>query len=477
MIDHSDSSVLKYLRIFFRRREVFFTILFVMPFIVFNVSNFLPRIYSSSTLIKINDERILNPLIGDLAVSSTVYERLKSIEEEILAWSNLSDITRDLELDKDIHSQIEYENLIINMRKSIKLRMLSQGIIRITYKGIDPYKVKAITDKISDLFIAKNIAVQNDKADQATEFIANQLEVYQLKLDESERILSRFRLINELKNAEKKKKQVFEQLGLQSEEIVSQTEKRENPLVSKFKLHLIDLEIELANLLVDATENHPRVRQIREDIANTKQQLAESIKNPQTIETRTFNPIYQDLKRQLKSIDFEIEKLKDQFSQIEAMNDTYESKALPEQELASLARDNRVNEHLYETLLARLETAHITKRLEDSKGKNVFEIIEKARLPLKPISPAIREIILYALMISLGTAIAVVMALEYLDGSFKNTKEVQESFSEPVLGSIATILTVHDLRIKNMKFLIRCILIGVLMLFLASVGIYFHINN
>ncbi len=474
MIEHSDSTVLKYLRIFFRRRAVFFAILFTMPLIVFNVSNFLPKIYSASTLIKINDERILNPLIGDLAVSSTVYQRLKSIQEEILTWSNLSAITRDLELDKDLHSQIEYERMIIAMRKAIRVNMLSQDIIRITYKGMNPEKVKAITDKISDLFIQKNIAVQNDKADQATEFIAQQLEVYQFKLDESERVFSRFRLINDLKLAEKKKKQLVEQLSLQTKEIVSQTEQRENPLVGKFKLHLIELEIELANLLVDATESHPRVRQIREDIANTKQQLAESIKNPQTIETRTFNPLYQDLERQIKNNDFEIDKIKDELSNIEAMNDQYESKALPEQELASLARDNRVNEHLYETLLARLETAHITKRLEDSKGKTAFEVIEKARLPLNPITPSPKEVLFSAIMISLLAAVAAVMGLEYLDSSFKNTKDIREFLGKPVIGAIATIMTVQDLKVRTFRTRIRCLLVFVLMLFLASTGIYFY---
>lgn len=476
MIEYQNTAILQYLRIFFRRREIFFVILFTMPLLVFNVSNFLPREYSATTLIKINDERILNPLIGDLAVSSTVYERLRSIEEEILTWSNLALIARDLELDKDTRSQVEYEKMIIDMRKAIKVNMISQDIIRITYKGIEPHKVKMITDKISDLFIAKNIAVQNDKADQATEFIAQQLQVYQYKLDESERVFSRFRLINDLKNAEKKKKQLTEQLSLQKKEIVSRTEQRENPLVAKFKLHLIEMEIELGNLMVDATDNHPRVKQIREDIINTKQQLSESIQNPQTIETRTLNPHYEDLERQIKNIDFEIDKIKDELSQVEAMNEDYESKALPEQELASLARDNRVNEHLYETLLARLETAHITKRLEDSKGKTAFEVIENARLPLKPISPAIMEIIFFAIIISLGTAIAAVMGLEYMDTSFKNIKEVQNIFPQPVLGAIATILTVHDMRVRNIKFMVRCFLAIVLMLFLASIGMYFHVN-
>jgi len=448
-----------------------------MPLLVFNISNFLPKIYSASTLIKTNDERILNPLIGDLAISSTVYERLRSIEEEILTWSNLSSIVSDLNLEKSAHSQFEYEKLIINMRKQIQVDIVSQDIIQITYKGINPYEVKVIADRISDLFIKKNISVQNDKADHATEFIAKQLEVYQYKLDESERVLSRFRLLKELKDARQRKKMITEQLALQPKEIVSQIEQRENPLVAEFKMRLIELEVELTNLMVDATDSHPRVRQIKADISKIKEQLAQSMKNPQAIETRTLNPIYQDLERQMRNLDFEIDKFKEELSQVEALNDQYESKALPEQELASLARDNRVNEHLYETLLARLETANITKRLEDSKGKTAFEIIEKARLPLNPVSPTMNKIIFAALIISLITAVGVVMGFEYLDTSFKNTKEIQAFLGKPVLGAIALILTIEDIKLRKNKFRIRWLFVVMFMALLFGTGIYFYYNR
>jgi len=448
-----------------------------MPLFVFNVSNFLPKIYSASTLIKTNDERILNPLIGDLAISSTVYERLRSIEEEILTWSNLSSIVSDLNLEKTAHSQLEYEKLIINMRKNIQVNVISQDIIRITYKGINPFEVKVIADRISDLFIRKNISVQNDKADHATEFITNQLEVYQYKLDESERVLIRFRLLKALKDAQQRKMLLAEQLALQPKEIISQTEQRENPLVGEFKMQLIELEVELTNLMVDATDSHPRVRQIKADINKIKERLAESVKNPQAIETRTLNTIYQDLERQLRDIDFEIDKIKEELLQVEALNDKYESKTLPEQELASLARDNRVNEHIYETLLARLETANITKRLEDSKGKTAFEIIEKARLPLKPISPIMIKIIFVAIIISLISAIGVVMGLEYLDTSFKNTKEILEYLGKPVLGAIAMVLTMEDIKIRKNKFRIRWLFVLMFMALLFGIGIYFYYNR
>ncbi|MCK5492691.1 MAG: hypothetical protein KAJ14_06255, partial [Candidatus Omnitrophica bacterium] len=89
MTDYKNLTTLKYLQIFFKRKTVFFIAFCIVPVIVFNLSIFLPKRYSANTLIKINDEKILNPLIGDLAVSSNFQQRLRSIQEEILTWENL----------------------------------------------------------------------------------------------------------------------------------------------------------------------------------------------------------------------------------------------------------------------------------------------------------------------------------------------------------------------------------------------------
>lgn len=158
-----NSTTLQYFQIFFKRKAVFFTALCIVPLIVFNMSNFLPKRYSSMTLIKINDEKILNPIISDLAVSSSYIQRLKSIEGEILTWENLTLISSELNIAEENISQIEYEKLILAMRRSIDIKLVSDDLIRITYIGEDPYEAKAIVDRIGELFIQKNIKLQKKR--------------------------------------------------------------------------------------------------------------------------------------------------------------------------------------------------------------------------------------------------------------------------------------------------------------------------
>lgn len=476
MTDYKNLTTLKYLQIFFKRKTVFFIAFCIVPVIVFNLSIFLPKRYSANTLIKINDEKILNPLIGDLAVSSNFQQRLRSIQEEILTWENLRDVISGLSITKNIRSQREYEQIILSMRKNIELRLISQDLIKITYVGKDPHEVKTVVSRISELFIQKNLRAQNKEADTATKFISQQLDVYQNKLNESERIVALYRQSNDLKEAQEERERVKQQLKQQPKEIVSMTEQQENPLVAEFERNLIELNVELANLSVDSTENHPRVLSAKAEIDRINSQLKEAIGSPRLLETRTPNILYQQLDQRLKDVDVRIVKIKKELASIKSLNKEYVPMVMPEQELASLSRNNRVNEHIYETLLARLETANITQRLEDSKSKTTFEIIEKARLPVKPVSLGLNKLIMFAIFSGIGSGIGLIMLLEFLDNSFKGVNDARDFLEKPILGAISTVLVAAEIRKKAMQSKFIIITLTIFVFSLASLGAYFYIR-
>lgn len=476
MIEREASTIKQYLQIFFRRKAIFFISLCIVPLIVFNVSNFLPKRYAANTLIKINDEKLLNPMLSDLAVSSSVQQRLRSIEEEILTWENLSFILSGLSIVKNVRSPVEYERLILEMRRNIDLKMVSQDLIRITYVGKDPKEVKTVVDRISDLFIRKNLNTQNKEADVATKFITEQLKVYQAKLDESERIVALYRLSKDLEKAKQERLTLQKQLKRQPEEIVSIKQQQENPLVSEFRANLIKLDLELAELAVDSTENHPRVIELRQEKAKIESELNDAINSPQYIETKTPNPIYAELDQKLKDTNSKIKKMQKEINSIRALNKDYEPRILPEQELASLARDNRVNEHIYETLLARLETANITQRLEDSKSKTTFEVIEKARLPLSAISLDIMQIISYGLLLGIAVGFGLIVLVEYLDGSFRDITDAKEFLKKPIVGAISTILNVSEIRKRSLQSKFLVLTVVIIAFSLASLGAYFYVR-
>ena len=106
-----------YLKIFFRRKWLFLAPVFIGVVISIAACFLLPPTYESSTVILVEEEKIINPLIQGLAVSTSVAQRMRTLREQILSWSSLVELTKKLDLAKNVKNQLEYENLIKGLRQ------------------------------------------------------------------------------------------------------------------------------------------------------------------------------------------------------------------------------------------------------------------------------------------------------------------------------------------------------------------------
>src|SRR5512135_3020761 len=98
---------LRYLKVFFRRKW-----LFAVPAVVGLIAGIiigavLPKVYESSSVVMVEEEKTLNPLISGLAVSNDVVGRMRTIREQILGWNSLVQLVDRLKLAKDVKSQLE----------------------------------------------------------------------------------------------------------------------------------------------------------------------------------------------------------------------------------------------------------------------------------------------------------------------------------------------------------------------------------
>ncbi len=96
---------LDYVKIVFRRKW-----LIIIPAIIgiaggVIAGNTLPKMYESSTLILVEEGRVINPLIQGLAVSTSVAQRLSMLREQILGWDRILQLIKSLDLDRDVKSQ------------------------------------------------------------------------------------------------------------------------------------------------------------------------------------------------------------------------------------------------------------------------------------------------------------------------------------------------------------------------------------
>jgi len=387
-----------YVKIFFRRKRLILIPMLGGLLIGTALGFVLPKTYESSTTILVEEGRVLNPLIQGLAVSTSLAERLRTLREQILGWDRLVRLVKRLDLAKGITSQYEYEKLILSLRERIQVQLRGPNLVRIAFQSPHPLTTQVVVKTVTDTFIEENIAMQNRETDIAVVFIDDQLKVYKRKIKESE---------------------------------------------------LAHREDELRNLLVDSTELHPRVKELRAEIAKINGEIQSG---DFEVKPKDFgaNPIVTQIQEQIAKLQSTTPA-----AAAPSPEEVTGTKGLPNENLYSLllldkvssvvARDIQVNEHIYNMLLQRLETAKITRRLEASQEGTRYTVIDPARLPLRPAKP--NKILCALLGLFLGGAlgVSIVFSAEFFDRSFLSVDEAKAFLPGPVLGAISRIVTEKEL--------------------------------
>ena len=404
------ADIRKYLQIYFRRRFLFLYPFVLTVFIMVVLSFVLPKAYVSSSVILIEEGNIINPLISGLAVSTRASDRFINLKEQILSWKSLTELTRRLKLDTEVKSQFEYEKLIKGLMNNIIVEPRGSQLVVVSFKGRDPKKVQLIVKTLTDIFILQNQQAQTKETDVAVSFLEDQLRVYRYKIKEDE--------INRL-------------------------------------------TAQLDNLLVDATLEHPLVASLKERIAKARQAL---------------NNDDVDINWQSRRAEKEKEKEKVYRLILSELKKDSDSETIPsvakglnkEQAAEGLPLDTSINENIYTMLLQRLETAKITKQLDNFKEGTRFTILNPPRLPLRPDNPDPVNFLLMGIVLGCAVGYGFVFLAESLDMSFKNIDDAKVELGLPVLGTITTIITVKEFNKKKQADKFNYWFIGIFFVLMVS---------
>lgn len=394
---------LSYLKLFFRRKWLFIGPLFAG--LVFGIAaSFVSNpAYESKAVILVEEQRTINPLIQDLAVSTSFAQRLQAIREEILSWNNLADLVKKLNLDSKVQNAADYEGLIAELRKKIVVQMNAQNLIQISYRNSDPQRTYLVVKTLTDLFIETNLKTVTKETDVAIDFLSEQLQVYKRKIKESE---------------------------------------------------VSDLQDQLNRLAVDSTEEHPLVKELRAKLDAAKKELDSGEYKVADSQKPITTQMRQALKQELDKITTQESVPGAASSGVAAMipgadpsqdpNATLYKMFLMDKLDSSMARDIRVNEQIYNMLLQRLETAKITQRLEASKQGTKYNIVDPPRLPLKPVKP---RALLAFIGIFLGAAagVGLIFMREFMDQSYLDIEDAKAGLDLPILGAISRITTHEEI--------------------------------
>jgi uncharacterized protein involved in exopolysaccharide biosynthesis len=267
----------------------------------------------------------------------------------------------------------------------------------------------AVVKTITDIFIAENLKQQNRETENAIAFINDQLDLYKKKVKQAE---------------------------------------------------VATMEEKLKDLLVDSTEKHPLVVDLRKKITAAKAEMeAGNYEITSEEAVATSDTELAELKEELKGLRDELSTSSldaqkggaNRAKLATATNEKLYKLLLLERVEKVATQDAGVNQRLYNELLQRLETAKITQRLEASKEGTRYIVLDPARLPLTPAKPNKFLVMLIGVFLGMCGGMGLVFAVEMLDRSFFNVDEAKKYLELPVLGAISKIITEKDLEVQKVR--------------------------
>jgi uncharacterized protein involved in exopolysaccharide biosynthesis len=341
------------------------------------------------------------------------------------------------------------------------------NVITVRYKAADPAVARKVLDALCQLYLEKHLSVHRPAGQ--FEFFAAQAARYKRELGEAEGRLADFprkngtvagqieleaavrrsvdlRLAKQetqrsIQETDSRIKFLESQLAKTPSRITTAVRKADNGgLVMQLRGTLLTLEHKRTELVKKFQPTYREVREVDEQIAQTRTALEEAVAAPIHDETTDRDQTYEWMRAELARARTELGGLRVRdASLVRTIGESEQharqvnATALQQQDLVRTAKGLEENYQLY---LRKREEARISDALDKSRILNV-SIAQRPTTPARPTRSAwVFAVagVLAAIIVSLGSA----FVFEYLDRSLRNASEVQRYLSIPVLAVLPT---------------------------------------
>ena len=525
-----------YLRILWHRKWWVLVVFLAVSAGTFIYAYQLPNIYTSETLIMVDPQRVPEWYVKP-TVTGDVRNRLGTLSQQILSATRLQKIIERLNLYPIERKTLAREDLVTMMRKHITINVVSDfgsdlQAFRIGYSGTEPRLAAQVANELASLFIEENLKAREQQATGTAEFLENQLQDTRKSLEAQEAKLKDFRLkhIGEMPEQQTADLQILGQLQSQLQlegEALARAEQQKSMLQTMVgpSSTVVDLDggdqptlnapkveggkpagkplsaarTQLAALLSRGyTDQHPTVRKLRAEIA--KEEAAAAVELPliapspaPAAEPEHTLPAAQPEKRasstplnlnnpvlqsQLRQLDSEIAKHKQEQQRINKQIASYQSKleAIPvrEQEITNLVRDYEMSKAHYSQLLDKQLSAETATQLEIRQKGESFSVLDPAVPPERPSSPKRGFIDAGGSAAGLALGILVALVSELMGMSITTAHQITDSTGIPVLEVIPVIQTFTDRRVRRRRIVLATVSGVVLALATTGAVLFYH---
>jgi len=488
----------------------------ILPFIASMIAGIfytttLSKIYEAKTMILIQGQKVPENYVQAI-VDSDLNSRISTLHQQIMSRTNLERIINEFRLFEDpMYENTFMEEKIDRIRNNIKINIINDRrealAFSITYQGSTPEKVMKIANELATYFIDENLKARESQAFGTSHFLQEQLNDKRLKLEEVEETLKQYRsrYMGELPEQLETNLRILDRLQEQlndRQQVLREEKARllviENQIqnaqeqgmtsnavagVAPTLLSELDqLKHQLAELKIRYTARHPDVLNLEKKIIELESNQAgadtvqeQDIQTDQAEMEMVANPLIVEhmqqrveIKRDIQILEVEIA---DNTSQIKYFQERVENTPKREQELLSLRRDYQNIQTSYNSLLSRKLESDISVDMEKKQKGEQFRIIDRARLPEKPINADMEKLFLLFIGAGLGIGGGIIFLLEYLDTSFRKPEDLENLLELPVLCMVPKLIYTREKRMGMFNQVFSIFFTGVSLALLAGFAV------
>lgn len=446
-----------------RRRNISLLIFVVIAIAVLMLSLKWPKIYVSASVIEVDEQNILTPLLEGSAIATAVKDHARNAKQLLISKRSRENILEQLKEETGSMTAKEKERYWDDISDKVFVDSLGSNLIRISYRSADPQRALLLATTFTNFFITESVEEKRRESEGAYQFIANQAAEYHKKLLDSEEALKTFRSNNlgadpassavvndrilELQRSIEQSNLALNEAKIRMENIDAQLSgeaevsaylTREGQIQERINT----LQSNLDTLRMTYLDSYPDIIIIKDQIDTLKNAMINISQEEPTglVQNGKLNPLFQELRAKRSKFTTELAALE---TRIEETNQLLIREKARARQInnavavhAQLTRDYDGNQKLYEKLLKQRESARVSMNIDIANQGMTLKIKEKASLPITPVGLRF----LHFAFVGVVGAFAAPFGLSFLwgriDSSFKSMSNLKAIKGLPVLGTV-----------------------------------------
>jgi polysaccharide chain length determinant protein (PEP-CTERM system associated) len=441
------------------------------------------EIFRSETTILVAAHNAPEDLVGP-SVNPRIEERLHGISQQLLSRDSLQAVVEELNLYPE-RTQDPGMDVVTRMRADTTVT-IEKGdpenqdatTVKIGFQSPSAQEAFTVTDKLTKLFIEKNVKDRGETAQSTGAFLDKQLTDARDRLNAQEQKLEAFRTrhagelptqleanVGGVQTADVQLRALQESLRLdlerqtQLERIIADLEKRGSSTLtataapggavqpSALELELIAARNERREMETRFKPEHPSVIRADRRIRDLEQALRNSLQPPPAVATSNGpavpvvpSPELIERQAELATLRGRIRDKESDRAELVQTKSMYQrridAQPVRETELADLTRDYETLRLVYADLLRKKENSRMAEQLENESVLADFSIVEPAQLPGSPFAPNRQRLVILGLLFGLALGVGLAAFLEYWDSTLRTEDDITLALNLPTLASI-----------------------------------------